>query len=58
VVSAAFFMLLNLEKFLWAVLTPQSSVAVPSCVSQALESLYLSGVLCYIINRLKDILYD
>jgi hypothetical protein len=28
--------------FLWAVLTPQSSVAVPSCVNEALKTLDLS----------------
>jgi hypothetical protein len=55
VVSAAFFMLLNLEIFSWAVLTPQSNKVVPSCVSEALEILYLSRILCYIINSLKDI---
>jgi hypothetical protein len=52
------FYIAEIEKFLWAVLTPQSSEVVPSCVSEALESLYLSGVLCYIINSLNSILYD
>jgi hypothetical protein len=58
VVSAAFFMLLNLENFLWAVLTPQSNEVVPSCVNEALKALDLSGILGYIINSLNTILYD
>jgi len=37
VVSAAFFMLLNSGNFWWAVLTPQSSEVVPSCVNEALK---------------------
>jgi hypothetical protein len=40
------------------VLTPQSSEVVPSCVSEALKTLDLSVFLGYIINSLKDILYD
>jgi hypothetical protein len=49
---------LNSGKFWWAVLTPQSSEVVPSCVSEALKTLDLSVFLGYIINSLKDILYD
>ena len=57
-VSAAFFLSAELRKFLWAVLTPQSSEVVPSCVNEALKNLDLSKFLGYIINSLKDILYD
>jgi hypothetical protein len=49
---------LNSGKFWWVVLTPQSSVAVPRCVNEALKNLDLSGSLGYIINSLKDIIYD
>jgi hypothetical protein len=49
---------LKLGIFWWVVLTPQSSVAVSSCVNEALKTLDLYGFLGYIVNSLKSILYD